>query len=197
MTDLIRRSRASTVFDLFHARALLHPRRVAVQDARRAQTYRGLEDSSVRLADALAARGIRRGDPIAILSENRVEYLQVVLAAARLGAVVACLNWRLTAREIDEALRVVTPSLVVVSPRHRHLLPDADDDRTAILVIGDDLEAFVAAGTHKASADVSSEDVDSEDPLLVLYTSGTTGSPKGATISHRAEIVRNLVTRVE
>lgn len=201
MTDLIHRSRASTVSDLFRARALLHPSRVAVQDATGAQTYRELEDRSVRLAGALAARGIGRGDPIAILSENRVEYLQVVLAAAKLGAVVACLNWRLTAPEIDESLNVVTPSLIVVSPRHRHLLP-ATDDRTATLVIGDELEAFIAAGTHAASEGLTSEDVtgadvDPEDPLLVIYTSGTTGRPKGATISHRAEIVRNLVTRVE
>jgi len=197
MTDLIRRSRASTVFDLFQARALLHPGRVALQDARGALTYHELEDRSLRLAGALAARGIRRGDPIAILSENRVEYLQVVLAAARLGAVVACLNWRLTAREVDEALKVVTPSLIVVSPRHRHLLPAVTDGGMATLVFGDAFEAFLAADTRAASEDVTSEDVDPEDPLLVIYTSGTTGRPKGATISHRAEIVRNLVTRVE
>src|SRR5262245_5767880 len=176
-TDLIHRSRSSTVFDLFRARVLLHPSRVAVQDARGAYTYRELEDRSVRLAGALAARGIRRGDPIAILSENRVEYLQVVLAAARLGAVVACLNWRLTAREIDECLNVVTPSLVVVSPRHRQLLAAASDDPPATLVIGDALEAFLAADTHAAGEDVTGEDVtgedvDPEDPLLVLYTSG-------------------------
>ena len=196
-TDLIHRSRSSTVFDLYQARALLHPSRVAVQDARGAYTYRELEDRSVRLAGALAARGIRRGDPIAILSENRVEYLQVVLAAAKLGAVVACLNWRLTAREIDACLKVVSPSLVVVSPRHRHLLRAATDDSAATLVIGDSLEASLAACTRAVGDDVTSEDVDPEDPLLVLYTSGTTGSPKGAAISHRAEIVRNLVTRVE
>jgi acyl-CoA synthetase (AMP-forming)/AMP-acid ligase II len=197
MTDLIHRSRASTVFDLFQARARLHPGRVAVQDAGGARTYRELEDRSVGLAGALAARGIGRGDPVAILSENRAEYLEVVLAAARLGAVVACLNWRLTAREIDEALAVVTPSLVVVSPRHRHLLPAAIGDRTPTVVIGDALEALLAADTHAAGQDVAGDDVEPEDPLLVIYTSGTTGRPKGATISHRAEIVRNLVTRVE
>jgi len=197
MTDLIHQSRSSTVFDLFRGRALLHPGRVAVQDARCALTYRELEDRSVGLAGALAARGIGRGDPIAILSENRVEYLQVVLAAARLGAVVACLNWRLTAREIDESLKVVTPSLTVVSPRYRHLLPTATRDSTATLVIGEELEAFLASGTPATSEDMTSADVDPEDPLLVLYTSGTTGRPKGAMISHRAEIVRNLVTRVE
>jgi acyl-CoA synthetase (AMP-forming)/AMP-acid ligase II len=188
----IAQSSASTVFDLFRARALLHPGRVALQDARVTRTYGDLEERSGRLAGALAARGIGRGDPIAILSENRVEYLEVVVAAARLGAVVACLNWRLTSRETEESLGVVTPSLVVASPRHRHLLPAATDDRPGILVIGEELESFLATGTPPAP-----ERVDPEDPLLVIYTSGTTGRPKGAAISHRAEIVRNLVTRVE
>jgi len=197
MTDLIRRSRASTVFDLFRARARLHPGRVAVRDAGGVHTYGELADRSLRLAGALSARGVGRGDPVAILSENRVEYLQVVLAAARLGAVVACLNWRLTAREVEEALQVVTPSLVVVSPRHRRLLSAAVGERTATVVIGDALDAFVAAGADAAGGEVGGEGVDPEDPLLVLYTSGTTGRPKGAVISHRAEIVRNLVTRVE
>jgi acyl-CoA synthetase (AMP-forming)/AMP-acid ligase II len=192
MTDLVRQSSASTVFGLFQARARLHPRRIAVQDARVARGYGELEDRSVRLAAAFAARGIRRGDRVAMLSENRVEYVEVMLAAARLGAVVACLNWRLTPREIDECLDVVTPSLVVVSPRHQDLLPAITDDRRGRLVIGAEFEAFVASG-----APASAEVVDPEDPLLVIYTSGTTGRPKGAAISHRAEVLRNLVTRVE
>ena len=192
MTDLIRESSASTVFGLFQARAGLHPGRVAAQDARVTRSYGELEDRSVRLAAALSARGIGRGDQIAILSENRVEYLEVVLAAARLGAVVACLNWRLTPREIDESLDVVTPSLVVVSPRHQNLLQAATQGRRASLVIGEEFEASLALRTNAAT-----ERVDPEDALLVIYTSGTTGRPKGAAISHRAEVVRNLVTRVE
>jgi acyl-CoA synthetase (AMP-forming)/AMP-acid ligase II len=192
MTDLIQQSSASTVFGLFQARARLHPRRVAIQDARVTRSYGELEDRSVRLAAALAGRGIGRGDQMAILSENRAEYLEVVLAAARLGAVVACLNWRLTPREIDECLEVVTPSLVVVSPRHHDLLQTATDGRFPSLILGEAFEATVAVGT-----DGPTERGDPEDPLLVIYTSGTTGRPKGAAISHRAEIVRNLVTRVE
>ena len=192
MTDLVRQSSASTVFGLFQARARLHPGRIAVHDARVARAYGELENRSVRLAAAFAARGVGRGDRVAILSENRVEYLEVILAAARLGAVVACLNWRLTPREIDECLDVVTPSLVVASPRHQDLLRAATDGRYSSLVMGAEFEAFLASG-----APAPAEDVDPEEPLLVIYTSGTTGRPKGAAISHRAEVVRNLVTRVE
>ncbi|MDN5854296.1 MAG: AMP-binding protein, partial [Actinomycetia bacterium] len=86
------RSTASTVWSLFSSRARVHPDRVAVQDGDSQLTYQELERRASRLGSALAAHGMVRGGRIAVLSENRVEYLEVVLAAARIGALVACQN---------------------------------------------------------------------------------------------------------
>jgi acyl-CoA synthetase (AMP-forming)/AMP-acid ligase II len=182
--SLIRRAAQSTVASLFSAQARLDPRRTAVTDGRRALSYGELDDRSRRLAAVLAGRGVRRGDRVALLSENRLEILEVFLAAARLGAIVACQNWRLAAPEIAHCLRLVTPAVGLASPAHAAALGD--------LVFGDDYERLLAAADPMADAEV-----DPEDPLLILYTSGTTGLPKGAVISHRAQIVRNLVVRAE
>jgi fatty-acyl-CoA synthase len=180
--EVLRASR-STVATAVEAQARLFPRRVAVTDGARGVTYAELVDRAARLAGVLAARGVGRGDRVAVSSENRLEMLELFLAAGRLGAIVACQNVRLAPPELAHCLALVTPALSLSSPRHP--LPGA-------IHFGDDYERLLAGATPAGAADV-----DPEDPLVILYTSGTTGLPKGAVISHRAEIARNLVVRAE
>ena len=80
---------ASTVASLVEAQARCFPDRSAILFGKRSLTYRTLVDRSARLAGLLAHRGVTRGSRITVLSENRAEYLESVLAAARLGAIVA------------------------------------------------------------------------------------------------------------
>jgi fatty-acyl-CoA synthase len=169
------------VWSLFASTARMRPARLAVTDARVAWTYAQLADRAGRLAAVLAARGVGRGDRVALVSENRAEVLEVLLAAGLLGAIVACQNWRLTERERAACTALVMPAVVIGSPTYG-----------GDLVFGHAYEAALAA--TRPAAEVAG---DPEDPLVILYTSGTTGTPKGAAISHRAQIVRNLVTRAE
>lgn len=190
---LVQQSARCTVASLFAARTRVHPARVAAQDGVRLLTYAELDDRAGRLAARLAAAGVGHGARIAILSENRLEYLEVFLAAARLGAIVACQNWRLAPPELAHCLDLVGPSAVLASPRHADALAALDRGGPAPIVFGEGYEAALL----QSEAVVAQVEVDPEDPLLILYTSGTTGLPKGAVISHRAQIVRNLVTRAE
>lgn len=187
---LVRRAAGSTVASIVAAHARNHPDRLALEDAQRRLGYRELCARTARLAGALAARGVERGDRVAVLSENRGEYLELFLAAARLGAIVACQNWRLAPPELAHCLALVEPACVFASPRFAERVADR-----APIVFGDAFEALLA--TAKPLEHDVDPDVDPEDPLLILYTSGTTGLPKGAVISHRAEIARNLVVRAE
>ncbi len=177
---------------LFGARARLAPAAIALEDGARTWTYGELDARTRRLAGALAARGVGHGARIALLSENRLEYLEVFLAAARLGAIVACQNWRLATPELAHCLDLVEPDAIVVSPRHAAALAKTRRAAPAPIVLGEDYEGLVAGGPAAADAEL-----DPEAPLLILYTSGTTGLPKGAVLSHRAEIARNLVIRAE
>jgi acyl-CoA synthetase (AMP-forming)/AMP-acid ligase II len=187
---LVRLAARNTVGGLFAAQARLHPQRVAVVDGERTLTYGALDERSRRLADTLARRGVGRGDRVALLAENRAEVLELFLAAARLGAIVACQNWRLKAPEIAHCVRLTSPKVAVVSPKHADLLGGLVADT---IVLGGEYERLLVA----ASVDSPSVEVDPEDGLLILYTSGTTGLPKGAVLSHRAEIVRNIVVLAE
>jgi acyl-CoA synthetase (AMP-forming)/AMP-acid ligase II len=179
----------STVGSLFRDRARLDPDRPAIAAAGRTFTYRQIDDRVNRAAEVLRGFGIARGDRVAILSENRPEYLELELACAKLGAILACQNWRLAAPELRHCVTLVSPSLVIVSERHAGLLARAEVGAIPAICLGHDLEERLARAEGRECEIVA----EPEDGLLILYTSGTTGLPKGAIISHRAELARYLV----
>ena len=190
-STLIRRSAGSTIGSLFRARARLTPSAIALDDGQRRLTFAALNERVNRTAHALAALGIARRERVAVLSENRLEYVELELAAAKLGAILACQNWRLAPPELQHCIGLVEPRVIVVSPRHAALLARVDCGAATVLELGPSWEEELgrAGGTEPDDA------AEPEDGLLILYTSGTTGLPKGAVLSHRAEIARALVFR--
>ncbi|MBV5265884.1 class I adenylate-forming enzyme family protein [Pinisolibacter aquiterrae] len=190
----IARAGKTDVYRQFAGIVERRPDALALTEGARTRTYGELHDRVLRLAEGLARSGIGRGDRIALLSENRGEYVETELAAAWLGAIVACQNWRQAPAEMQHCIDLVAPKLIIVSARHAALVEAVDLRGVPVITIEAAWEGLLASGRADPA---HRPDVDPEDGLVILYTSGTTGMPKGALISHRAEIARNAALRMD
>ena len=188
----IARAGRMTVYELFRSRAQMNPDAIAIDAPDRLLTYRAFDQEVRRVAGALKARGLRRGDRIALLSENRAEYVVFEMAAAMLGLIVACQNWRLAPDELAHCVTLVSPKLLITSTRFAALASQCGFANMPHAVIEQHYAEWSAHAETEADPDV-----DPEDGLVILYTSGTTGLPKGALISQRAEIARMAAMRLD
>jgi fatty-acyl-CoA synthase len=177
-------------------RARRTPGRVAVVHDDRTLTYGELHQRVLRLAHALRALGTRRGDRIAYLGPNHPAFLETLFAAGVLGAVFVPLNTRLAAPELAYNLTDSGSTVFVHAPERAEAARAAAGEarlphRIALDGPGDGVlgyEELLAGG----AAEPLDEPVAPDDPCMIMYTSGTTGRPKGAVLSH-ANIVWNSV----
>lgn len=175
----------TTVWRLIAGRADAAPDAPALIDGTRRLSYAQMMRAADRIAADLVARGVTRGDRVAVLSENRLEYGLTQLACAKLGAMVACLNWRLVAPELAWCIDLVQPRLLLTSARHLDLARAACPSLEPV-----DLAGLGCDGDTAESAEP-------EDGFIIIYTSGTTGRPKAAVISQRAQIARMCAFRLD
>ena len=191
--ESILRSGYLTVGDALRNNAKYIPNKIAIEHDGGKMTFAQLNSRVNRLANAMAAKGIKRGDRVAILSENRLEYGELVYAAAKLGAIVPCLNWRLSTDELEHCIKLTTPETVLVSSLYRSLFEETRNklEFVKMVILLDESpetgEEITYDSLVESGADVEpSAEVNVEDALTIVYTSGTTGYPKGSIISHRA-----------
>ena len=177
-----------TVGELFRSCAQVHSGSIAIEYQGRQISYGQLLDRVQRVTAMLAAFGLQRGDRVALLSRNRPEYFEIELAAANLGVMTACLNWRLSPRELAYCVELVSPKLVIVEEDLAGNLGSAAEGRE-VVTIGSRYEQLLQKQNARSTPIVA----EPEDGLVILYTSGTTGLPKGAVVSHRAMVMRALV----
>jgi acyl-CoA synthetase (AMP-forming)/AMP-acid ligase II len=138
-----------------------------------------------RAAGALQGAGVRRGDRVAFLDKNHPACLEVLFAAASIGAVTTVVNWRLAGDELAHVLDDSRPRLLFVGDELRPAAEAAAGRAPGlerVVVVGDDYESLLAAASP-AQADA---DIDESATALVIYSSGTTGRPKGVLLSQRA-----------
>ena len=180
---------SSSIGALFRERAGIDCSAVALIEGDRRVSYRELNDRVNRLVHVLVGRGVRSGDRVAILARNCAAYVELELAAAKLGVLVAALNWRLSASELSHCMALAEPSLLIVAEDYIDTASKADSMNSPQIILGAEYDACLdRADNHEPVIQCGGE-----DGLVILYTSGTTGRPKGAVISHRALIARGAV----
>lgn len=167
---------ASIVRD--HGRATPDAPALTYQDA--TSSFGELDERSSQVANALLATGIAAGDRVAVLSKNCPEFYEIVFGCNKIGAIVVGLNWRLAAPEIAAIAADSTPKLIIVGATERDLLPAAGVEQATTLLLGAEYEAWRnAASTTDPGGPGAPGDV-----ALLLYTSGTTGVPKGVMLTN-------------
>ncbi len=176
------------------ARCALHARQrpdhVAVICEGREVTYADLHRRSNQTAHALLAEGLRRGARVAYLGRESEHYFDIALGCAKSGTVLVPINWRLTPREVDHVLRDADAELLFIE---RDFRPTADRLRSALpslrMVIEMDVPGSRADGFLRWRAGHPDGDLcpgtGRDDAVVQMYTSGTTGLPKGVVLANR------------
>ena len=168
-------------------KAALHPDDTAVFEPYNLKkyTYRALSHRSNKLSNVLASAGIAKGDRICCLTANSVEYIDLFMAAARLGAILCPLNYRLAPVEMVRITRDSKPKAFVFDGEFDAAgkeIVSANPELKSILYFGEG-EFNWASRMEEMTAQYTSIGPeiagDSNDPLLMLYTAGSTGRPKG------------------
>ena len=203
--------------DLSTANARRHPDKVALVHGDRSLTYFDLELRSNQLAHALAAAGLRPGDRLGLLACNHLDYAIVTQGAAKAGVLLVPLNFRLAPRELAVVLQDAQVSLLVtensLAPLWQTALREMGSTQLPVVLLEEgDAEGMAAAPVAaeawpgaRALADWLQAfpetppelEVDPDSPCAIMYTSGTTGTPKGVLVPHRAYFRMYLGTAME
>jgi|BEDMetMinimDraft_2_1075160.scaffolds.fasta_scaffold06406_1 fatty-acyl-CoA synthase len=193
----------SVTMDSWVARhAQTRPRKVALVFQGRRITYGELEEQVARTASGLCASGVRKGDRVAALLPNGPEFLEILLACTRIGAIFVPINTRLAPAEVLFILQDSMPEMLVC---HEQFMPQVQAVQAKAPV-----RAMVQVGGTPASGTIPYEELgageidapvplpsDPNDPAVMMYTSGTTGRPKGALLTHANLLWNNIQVLAE
>ena len=173
-----------TIGNWIRDRARLTPHRVAIDHDGRRVSYLEVDRASELLAGELLSLGLRSGDRVAVLADNSPEYVNLFFACARAGLIMTPLNWRLSGTELAYQLDHSSAAMLIFSAG-RKAQADEAVGKTGGTPLLRELERPGAGGP----VDVV---VGDDDPLFLIYTSGTSGRPKGALLSHANTFWTNL-----
>lgn len=184
--------------DLFTRGARIYPDRIAIVDGDRTLTFKEVNERANRLCHWMQELGLIRGDRVAILSTNTLEYIECIGAAAKAGLIVVPVNYRLHGNEISYILQdsgarlaVIGPEFVPILSRIQRELPDL----VHIAVFGPDKHDYpsyddVIAG--RSLEEIEQAGLGEDDLIALMYTAAVGGRPRGAMMSHRSFVYQSV-----
>jgi len=198
----LNRSRRLVLGEILARNARRVPTRTALVFGDSALTFAELDERVNRLANALADRGVRRGDQVAVLMYNSLEVVESFFACQKLGACPVPVNFRLAPSELAYILEDSDSVAVLTDDQLTSLALEATADLEAVRLVATTGE--VVAGTESyeqllASGSPEAPDVDvhEDDLAFLMYTSGTTGRPKGAMLTHQNLVMNTINWSIE
>ena len=165
--------------------AIYSPHHIAIKEYETGKTftYSELNTAANQLANVLTTEhGIRNADRVAIIAENCAEYVILMSVAQKTGIIIVPLNYRLAVEEIDYLLQDAQPRMIIWETKFAHLVREtAAFEKIKHRIPLENLQAIYQDAPQETFPSV---EIDDNHPIFILYTSGTTGFPKGAIYSH-------------
>jgi fatty-acyl-CoA synthase len=204
LSATIGRARRDTMGDLLWRSAARHPDKTAVVFGEQQTTFAELDATANRVANALSERGVQGGDRVGLLSRNSYGFVATYFASARLGSICVPINYMLSAAEVAYIVGHCEPSALIVEEA---LLPTAEEgvrqagreDAIAVRAVipadpGSPPGAAESLYSWMEHPNAAAPDVqlDENDPLELLYTSGTESRPKGTILTSRSVVAEHI-----
>ena len=194
-----------TLGQIVGAQARLNPDKIGTRDLDREMSFRLWNARACRLANALLGLGLTRGQRVAVLAYNCIEWAEIYAATAKAGLVAVPINFRLVGPEVRYIVEDADVSAFIVQDELAELVGDIRRDLSCppsrFIHFGHrpcpegfrDYELLLASARDTEPA----APAEAADPWMLMYTSGTTGNPKGAVRSHQGSALLSLVTEIE
>lgn len=184
-----------TVYDLIRRNACNHPDKVAFVDSKRRCTYKEFKESVDSLANGLLDRGVKRGDRLGVLAKNSLEYFVLYGAAAKVGAIMLVINWRLSVPEVEFILKDCTPKLVFADDEYEAAMAQAAPGVPSVekyFSMGEGKDRYESFASLYKPGKGGEVDVQWDDGFVIIHTAAVAGQPRGALLSHGNIIISNM-----
>jgi len=181
------------IFDWFKFWSEISPDKVACQTCENNQTYSygAIHETASKLAYYFQKElGLKKGDRICILAENCIEYIYLFSAAQKIGIVLVPLNYRLKKAEINALVHDAQVSLILYESIFQELITDCKQNHKTLNI------NQLTSNIYNQPQNYSDENLEETDPIFILYTSGSTGIPKGALYTHKMLFWNSVNTAV-
>jgi acyl-CoA synthetase (AMP-forming)/AMP-acid ligase II len=183
-----------TVYDMFKRNARVYRDKIAIVSEDQSMTFGELFDQINKLAGGLTAKGIRKGDRVAVLSKNRDELFLLMGAIAVVGAIMVPINFRLAANEIGHVLSNTEPVMLLFEPDFEQIVSGFSPEYPSLkhlITFGLSGGNFPSFDSLLQSQPGKAGSVSGDDPFMIIHTAAVQGKARGGVLSHDNLIVSN------